>query len=54
MDLNCRGGAGLGMPGARVWPQLLTGHVPVQEVEKSHPDLLQLPQDLEKPSQAAG
>lgn len=32
----------------------LTGHVPLQEVEKSHPGLLQLPRDLEQPSQAAG
>ncbi|XP_070105462.1 inverted formin-2 isoform X4 [Equus caballus] len=29
-------------------------HHVLEEVEKSHPDLLQLPQDLEKPSQAAG
>ena len=32
----------------------LTGHVVLQEVEESHPDLLQLPQDLELPSRAAG
>ncbi|XP_037020143.2 inverted formin-2 isoform X1 [Artibeus jamaicensis] len=29
-------------------------HHVLEEVEKSHPDLLQLPRDLEKPSQAAG
>lgn len=29
-------------------------HHVLEEVEKSHPDLLQLPQDLEQPSQAAG
>ncbi|XP_029413686.1 inverted formin-2 [Nannospalax galili] len=29
-------------------------HHVLEEVEKSHPDLLQLPQDLEPPSQAAG
>uniref|UniRef100_A0A8D2BAL9 Inverted formin-2 n=1 Tax=Sciurus vulgaris TaxID=55149 RepID=A0A8D2BAL9_SCIVU len=29
-------------------------HHVLQEVEQSHPDLLQLPQDLEQPSQAAG
>ncbi|XP_062945557.1 inverted formin-2-like isoform X2 [Cynocephalus volans] len=29
-------------------------HHVLEEVEQSHPDLLQLPQDLEKPSQAAG
>lgn len=32
----------------------LTGHVMLQEVEESHPDLLQLPQDLELPARAAG
>lgn len=32
----------------------LRGHVLLQEAEKSHPDLLQLPWDLEQPSQAAG
>lgn len=32
----------------------LPGHNVLQEVEKSHPDLLQLSQDLEPPSQAAG
>lgn len=32
----------------------LTGHTVLQEVEKSHPDLLQLSRDLEPPSQAAG
>ncbi|XP_077910416.1 inverted formin-2 isoform X5 [Halichoerus grypus] len=29
-------------------------HHVLEEVEKNHPDLLQLPQDLEQPSQAAG
>ncbi|XP_016075177.1 PREDICTED: inverted formin-2-like [Miniopterus natalensis] len=29
-------------------------HHVLEEVEKTHPDLLQLPQDLEQPSQAAG
>lgn len=32
----------------------LPGHTVLQEVEKSHPDLLQLSRDLEPPSQAAG
>lgn len=32
----------------------LNRHVMLQEVEKSHPDLLQLSRDLELPSQAAG
>lgn len=32
----------------------LIGHMLLQEVEKSHPDLLQLPRDLEQPAQAAG
>lgn len=32
----------------------LTGRVPLQEAQKSYPDLLQLPQELEPPSQAAG
>lgn len=32
----------------------LTPLVLLQEAEKGHPDLLQLPQDLEQPSQAAG
>ena len=32
----------------------LTEHIVLQEVEESHPDLLQLPQDLELPARAAG
>lgn len=32
----------------------LPGHTVLQELEKSHPDLLQLSRDLEPPSQAAG
>lgn len=40
--------------GCRVASAGLTGHVVLQEVEESHPDLLQLPQDLEPPSRAAG
>lgn len=50
--LSCQGlGWAAGGGGGR---SSLPGHVPLQEVEKSHPDLLQLPWDLEQPAQAAG
>lgn len=49
------GGAPAGRPGGPGGvTAALTGRVLLQEVEKNHPDLLQLPRDLEQPSQAAG
>lgn len=43
-----------GTPGARGSLRGSHSDLALQEVEESHPGLLQLPQDLELPSQAAG
>ena len=67
---GARGGAGVGVVSEGHGPELLwvglsgglgcvasvglTEHIVLQEVEESHPDLLQLPQDLELPARAAG